>query len=148
MKKEYENLNKNNEELKRKNNEIIDEKKKIENINKEKEKILQNEINRLIKEIKEKNITNISINYTINNTGDNNNINIKKYIFFKNYFNVSIVFLLFLLMVCILVERYRIKYYSNNKDIKNNNILQLSEIINKDESREAFNRLPSDENNI
>jgi len=148
LKKEYENLNKNNEELKRKNKEIIDEKKKIENINKEKEKILQNEINRLIKEIKEKNITNISINYTINNTSDNNNINIKKYIFFKNYFNVSIVFLLFLLMVCILVERYRIKYYSNNKDIKSNNILQLSEIINKDESKEAFNRLPSDENNI
>ena len=148
LKKEYENLNKNNEELKRKNKEIIDEKKKIENINKEKEKIFQNEINRLIKEIKEKNITNISINYTINNTSDNNNINIKKYIFFKNYFNVSIVFLLFLLMVCILVERYRIKYYSNNKDIKSNNILQLSEIINKDESKEAFNRLPSDENNI
>ena len=150
LKKEYDNLDKDNKELKKKNKEILEENEKNEIKNKENEKMLKKEIDRLIKEIKEKNITNIALNYTIikNNTNDINDININNYYFFKNFFNVTIVILLIIFFAFVLAEHYKYKYYSKDKYYKNNNnVLQLSEMLNKDNSKEDFNRLPSDENN-
>ena len=161
LKKLKEDLEKQNKELKKKNEEISKEK---ENKGKllEEEKKKSEEIMKKLKEIaKEKNMTNISVitqidniiskNNTINNQSLAKNdgviIDTQKFIFFKNYFNVSIIVLLFLFFVCILIycnnrnenQKENINY---NKDHK----LKLTENLNNDKFRVTFERLSNNEN--
>ena len=115
-----------------------------------------------LKEIaKEKNMTNISVitqidkiiskNNTINNQSLAKNdgviIDTQKFIFLKNYFNVSIIVLLFLFFVCILIYcNNRNEYQKENINYNKDHKLKLTENLNNDKFRVTFERLSNNEN--
>ena len=166
LKKLYEESEKQNKELKSKNEEIIKEKESNEKLIKEAKKMNEELMKNLTEIIKDKEIKEKAIKTQIEEIIKKNNetynqtfkkddvintdikIDSKKYIFFKNYFNVSLAILLILFFVCILTfYNNKIKYKKanilNNKDNK----LKLTENLNDDKSKVAFERLSNDEKN-
>ena len=162
LKKLYEDSEKQNKELKKKNEEILKEKESNEKLLSESKKMnekLMKNLNEIIKEQDVKTQSDIIIknnNETNNQSlkkedGINNDINIntKEFIFLKNYFKISIIIFIFIFFVCILNYKRKNKYQKeniisyNNKDKK----LNLIENINDNKLGITFERLSNDETN-
>ena len=166
LKKLYEDSEKQNKELKMKNEEILKEKEINEKLLKEEKEMNEEIMKNLSQIIKEKNVKDLSIinqndtivdkNKAINNQIDAKentrisdiNKDSKEFIFLKNYFNVTMIILLFLFFVCILTF-----YNGKNKNQKDkmlynqDNKLKLTENINDDKFKVNFERIPNNEKN-